>query len=166
MCVHTRLYSNEANSVQCVENDFWLCVGANSSSVPQPRIVDSDSKRVAALKRSTLTVLLWTNVDNTGFGRWMNLLLQFLKGLKHLAESSVFDFVLTLYTCIVASWRFSWKMFSLCLYNSNSVHLWEFEKDKKCFILSFALFSTTCLVLQVAASALSPLALNKSKEPA
>lgn len=165
MCVHARLYSNEGNSVQCVENDFWLCVGANSSSVPQPRIVDSDSKRVAALKRSTLTVLLWTNVGNTGFGRWMNLLLQFLKGLKHLVESSVFDFVLTLYTCIVASWRFSWKMFSLCIIVTLCI-CENLKKDKKCFILVFALFSTTCLVLQVAASALSPLALNKSKEPA
>lgn len=46
-------------------------------------------------------------------------------------------------------------------------HMEEFEKMvKKCFILAFALFSTTCLILQVAASALSPPALNKFKEPA
>lgn len=45
--------------------------------------------------------------------------------------------------------------------------IWEnLKKDEKCFILAFALFSTTCLILQVAASAPSPLALNKFKEPA
>lgn len=45
--------------------------------------------------------------------------------------------------------------------------IWEnLKKDEKRFILAFALFSTTCLILQVDASALSPPALNKFKEPA
>ena len=46
------------------------------------------------------------------------------------------------------------------------MHLGECEKDNKCFVLVVALFSTTCLILQVAASALSLPALNKSRERA
>lgn len=44
--MHAHLYSNEGNSVQCVKNDFWLCVGANGSSVPRSRVVGSGSKGI------------------------------------------------------------------------------------------------------------------------
>lgn len=68
--MHAHLDSNEGSSVQCVENDFWLCVGASFRAVPRPRAVDSDSKGGTALWGLTLRVLSRRSVvGSAGFGR-------------------------------------------------------------------------------------------------